>query len=221
MIMSKNPGYFAFMTLDIQMPEMDGITCARLIRSYEKHNRKEQIPIVFISGNSSEQERVQCVDFDGDIKADFFYRKPVTFAQCQHFAQAILNREAPLRLLVVDDDPFNSFIVRQFLEREKIECDVARNGIEAMNMVTREKRQFDCILMDYEMPGLDGIGVTSQIKTFLHRHGKNNVMIIGVTCFGEEEKIKKGLSAGMARVFSKPVDFGELIGYIKKNVSNH
>jgi signal transduction histidine kinase/FixJ family two-component response regulator len=88
---SKEPGYFTVITMDIQMPVMDGITAARYIREHElKTHATEVVPIVFLSGNNVESERLLCIDPKGDIRATFFYRKPLTFTECQSFVHAIV-----------------------------------------------------------------------------------------------------------------------------------
>ena len=90
-------GYYSFITLDIQMPEIDGISTAKLIRTYEKStirmDNKSHTPIIFISGNSCEEEKEECLDPIGLIRADFFFKKPVKFKDFQNIVFKILKKQ--------------------------------------------------------------------------------------------------------------------------------
>jgi len=94
MYISKYPGFFSFMTLDLQMPEVDGITCAKMIRKYEKENHiTEIIPIIIITGNISEEEKRECTGAAGLIRAKYFYQKPLSYEDCQSFVETILREK--------------------------------------------------------------------------------------------------------------------------------
>jgi len=72
------------------MPVKDGISCVKLIRKYEKQNFWLEIPIVFVSGNSDEIEKKLCLEPEGEIRAGYFYKKPLSFIECQWFVNNIL-----------------------------------------------------------------------------------------------------------------------------------
>jgi len=89
---SRKEGFFSFMTLDLQMPEVDGITCAKMIRKYETDNKIESpIPIVVVTGNISEEEKAECLDPTGFIRATCFYQKPFRYQDCKSFVEIIVN----------------------------------------------------------------------------------------------------------------------------------
>lgn len=81
---SHPSGHFSLITMDLQMPIMDGFTACRAIRDFEA-NRKDgmETPIVIISGNCSKQEQDLCLNREGDIRAIAFYRKPVSLVELE------------------------------------------------------------------------------------------------------------------------------------------
>jgi len=89
---SKPAGYYSFITMDLQMPVMDGLTASREIRKYEmKLNVNTEVPIIVITGNCAETEKIRCLDPQGEIRAFNFFRKPFTFWECKSAVQAILS----------------------------------------------------------------------------------------------------------------------------------
>jgi CheY-like chemotaxis protein len=219
-LIQKGCGYFSFITMDIQMPEIDGITTAKIIRKYEQEQNWKKTPIVFISGNSMERERLTCIDPRGDIKAAFFLRKPLLFTQCQNFVDALLNDkiENKLSVLVVDDDVFNTTVVSNYLKRAGIKCESMHSGADALHKITSGSADYQVILMDCEMPGMDGLTTTMKIKEHLKQTFKHDIIIIGITGHTDKDTLNKCSKAGMQIVYYKPVNFDELIKYIRTYV---
>ena len=117
------PGYFSFITLDIQMPKIDGISCAKMIRKYENSliitNKKcgIPIPIIFVSGNCEEKERLICLDPHGSIKAAFYYKKPLTFTDCQYFVQEVMPKNSSVQSIGEENPtPLN---IRNFFDLDE------------------------------------------------------------------------------------------------------
>jgi signal transduction histidine kinase/response regulator RpfG family c-di-GMP phosphodiesterase len=209
-----DPGYFSFLTLDIQMPEMDGISLAKAIRKLEKDENRTKVPIVFVSGNCVEEERQACLDPHGEIKAAAFIRKPVTFQTCVKFTEAIIHK--PRSILIVDDDPFNSKLLCTMFTRLGIETTITHNGLEALELVKENRQQFSVILMDCEMPVMDGITATINIKKWIKTTNSPCIPIVGITGHNDRERTKACIEAGMNHVFHKPVNFTTLTDYVNK-----
>ena len=72
---------FDFITMDVDMPIMDGKEATKLIRAYECENKISSSLIVMVSGNCMESEISSCLDKNGEIRADYFLKKPVTSEQ--------------------------------------------------------------------------------------------------------------------------------------------
>jgi len=95
---SKPPGYYSFITMDLQMPIMDGLTASREIRKYElKLNSGIEVPIIVITGNCAETEKFKCLNPTGEIRAFNFFRKPFTFWECKSVVQAILTNNNQIK----------------------------------------------------------------------------------------------------------------------------
>ena len=89
MFTSKPKGHYSFVTMDLQMPVMDGLTASQEIRKYEARKNQLPVPIIVITGNCTETERVKCLDHKGGVRAFNFFRKPFTFGECKEVVQAI------------------------------------------------------------------------------------------------------------------------------------
>ena len=89
---SREAGYYSLITMDIQMPVMDGLTACREIRYYEsQQKRQNKVPIVLVTGNCIDVDANKGLDPDGSIKASYFFRKPFTFEDCSSCVKAILS----------------------------------------------------------------------------------------------------------------------------------
>ncbi|MDD3310533.1 PAS domain S-box protein [Pseudodesulfovibrio sp.] len=126
----------------------------------------------------------------------------------------------PVRLLVAEDNDVNVMVTTLRLEVLGYRCVVARNGLEVLDMVKRE--HFDLILMDIEMPVLDGISATKAIRSSVPGGSIPNpdIPIVGVTAHALKEFRDKSLDAGMDDYVSKPVDFNELAVIITRLVGS-
>ena len=115
------------------------------------------------------------------------------------------------RILIIEDDEKNTKLIRAILERENYEVistTDARSGIELI----REIRPF-LILMDIQLPGLDGLAATRQIKNDPSIGG---IPIVGVSAHAMEEDIQKALRAGCCGYITKPIDFNNFMKVIKQ-----
>ncbi|MBG0791716.1 MAG: PAS domain S-box protein [Desulfovibrionaceae bacterium] len=116
----------------------------------------------------------------------------------------------PVRVLVAEDNDVNVMVTTLKLEEMGYTYSVAGTGLEVLNLLKREP--FDIILMDIEMPVLDGISTTKAIRSAVPGGPIPNpaIPIIGVTAHALKEFREKSLDAGMDDYVSKPVDFREL-----------
>ena len=114
-------------------------------------------------------------------------------------------RAAPARVLVVDDEPTNVFVLRRLLRHCGLDCEVATNGAEAVDYATATR--CDVILMDISMPVMDGVSAAREIA---RRLGPGGPIVIAVTANATSEQRRRCDEAGFAGFIAKPVQLGAL-----------
>lgn len=119
---------------------------------------------------------------------------------------------APQRILIAEDVPLNREILRTALGRQGHELVFAENGAEALAQM--ERQHFDLVLMDVQMPVMDGVEATQRIRQLAPP--RRFVPIIGLTANVMARERERYLAAGMDNCLSKPIDFDELAVTINK-----
>lgn len=123
-------------------------------------------------------------------------------------AKQELSLPSKARILVVEDTPINQLVVQGILESFNLTCDVAANGLEALAMMKNvdQLQPYDVVLMDCQMPVMDGYDATVAIR--LGRAGENStqIPIIAMTANAMKGDEEKCLASGMNDYISKPVD---------------
>jgi CheY-like chemotaxis protein len=103
-------------------------------------------------------------------------------------------------ILIVEDNMFNLYLLESILEKWDVNTSTAENGQIALDILKNKK--FDLVLMDFQMPVLDGIETTRQIRNIL----KLSIPIIGLSAVTMESEIQEGYDAGMNDYLPKPID---------------
>lgn len=117
-----------------------------------------------------------------------------------------------LRILVVEDNDVNRIVVQEFLEMDGHEVDCARDGIEGVE--AWQRKQYDLILMDCQMPNLDGFEATAQIRRA--ENGKQHIPIIALTASAMEGERQHCLASGMDDFLAKPVAATDLFAMVRQ-----
>jgi PAS domain S-box-containing protein len=120
-------------------------------------------------------------------------------------------RAAPL-VLVAEDSPVNQIVAARTLERCGCRADVARDGRQALEMLSA--RRYDAVLMDCQMPGMDGYETTSALR--LRENGDRHVPVIAMTAHAMDGDRERCLQAGMDDYISKPIHRDELIEALRR-----
>lgn len=116
-----------------------------------------------------------------------------------------------IHLLVVDDDRSNCAVVSSLLTKEGYQVDVANDGEHALKMV--ENRPYSLALLDYQMPGMDGVELYRKI-----REKRPDTLGVFLTAYTTLDTVYPAITAGAERVLAKPVNRDELIPLIEKMV---
>lgn len=115
-----------------------------------------------------------------------------------------------MKVLVVDDDAINRLILKKVFEKENDTVLTANNGIEALDILTKE-HDFHVVITDIMMPLMDGIQLLAEIK--LHDN-ISKIPIIGFTA-GDIDYFKRTSAISFDRLLPKPMDFSELYSIAK------
>jgi signal transduction histidine kinase/CheY-like chemotaxis protein len=200
--------------LDIMMPEMDGVTLATEIR---KRRDAAALPLIFFSSLGRREANASEVDFAA------YLMKPLKPSQLFDALSGIFAREAPaqtgsraiaveqpdlpiLRVLLAEDNAVNQKLAVRLLERMGVVPAVVGNGLEAV--AAAESGDFDLILMDVQMPEMDGLDATRQICARMPR--ERRPQIVAMTANAMQGDRELCLQAGMDDYLSKPIRVEEL-----------
>ncbi len=119
--------------------------------------------------------------------------------------------EKSLRILLVEDNPINQRVALLMLKKLGYSADVAGNGLEALRAL--EQRHYDVILMDIQMPEMDGIEATKIIR----QRWPAGPKIIAITAYALDYSRETCLKAGMDDYIAKPVSMDDLANVLKKH----
>ena len=126
--------------------------------------------------------------------------------------------EHPLRVLLAEDNEVNQQIALEFLRRRGHEVRVANHGLDVLALVTTER--FDVILMDIQMPKMDGFQTTAAIREKEKTSG-DHIPIVAMTGYAMKSDRQRCLDAGMDAYISKPIRSRELFDIIETYASYH
>ncbi|MBD2188392.1 response regulator [Pseudanabaena mucicola] len=133
--------------------------------------------------------------------------QPTINLEDHEFFPQNLAQQFPLKILVAEDNLVNQQLMILFLEQLGYSCEVVSNGLEVLESLQHE--HYDLILMDIQMPKMDGLETTSQIRK-LEKNSAKHTKIIAVTASAMVSDRKKMLAAGMDDYISKPIRVNQL-----------
>ncbi len=109
-----------------------------------------------------------------------------------------------LRILVVEDNPINQRLATRLLEKQGHQVTLAADGREAVDTLQRANWEFDAVLMDIQMPEMDGLDATKEIRRLESGNAKH-VPIIALTAHALKRDVERCLAVGMDRHLAKPI----------------
>ncbi|MBV9266055.1 MAG: response regulator, partial [Acidobacteriaceae bacterium] len=123
--------------------------------------------------------------------------------------------ERPLRILLVEDNPINQRLAVRLLQKNGHSVTVAGNGREALELVKESDSGFDCVLMDIQMPEMDGLETTRRIRA-MELTGSKRMPIFALTAHATEHDKQLCLDAGMDLHLTKPIQTDVLLGALRR-----
>jgi signal transduction histidine kinase/DNA-binding response OmpR family regulator len=219
---------FSPIMMDWMMPGIDGIETTRRIRSDIALEQIPEVIMVTAHGREAIQEAAEAVGVRRflikpvnpsvlfDTILETLGANPPRAEQREKEPPRIIGEALQgVRVLLSEDNQINQALAIDMMASAGIRTDVANNGIEALKLV--ETALYDAILMDIEMPEMDGYTAARKIR---ERMGDAAPPIIAMTAHASQDHRQRCLDAGMADFITKPILFDELLATLKKWAKN-
>jgi len=222
---SGNP--FSLFVLDCAMPEMDGFTLARQIKDIKE---LAQTPVIMLTSAGQRGDAARC----REIGIEAYLSKPAKqsdlldaimsslgSAKLKEDRAGLITRHSlrenrnRLQILLAEDNPVNQKLAVRVLEKRGHNVVVASNGREALDLLDKDK--FDLVLMDINMPEMDGFEATTAIRE-KEKDSTGHLPVIAMTAHALKGDRERCLQAGMDGYLSKPIQAEELFETIESIV---
>ena len=212
--------------IDRQMPDMDGLTLGSEIKRL-----RPRLPLVLVTSLGLHEVSGEAECFIACLL------KPIRAAQLYGTLVGILGKEdrrvqkpegptlsefdaemgasLPLSILLAEDHPVNQKLALLVLEKLGYRADVAANGLEVLEAI--ERQPYDVVLMDMQMPEMDGLEATRKIRR--RESSSTQPYIIAMTANVMKEDQDACFAAGMDDYLSKPIRVEELVGALRRSHS--
>ena len=203
--------------LDMSMPEVDGCSLADEIRKYRPPQALPLIMLTSMAHRSREAKLTQAqfsAFLNKPIKPGALFDVLLHALRIAPLSEPLLSAPAsgkladslPLKILVAEDNTVNQKVVQLLLHNLGYRADLAANGIETLAAL--ERQSYDVVLMDVQMPEMDGLEATRRLRA---RFGSGNgPRVIAMTANAMPGDREKCLAAGMDAYVSKPVELNDI-----------
>jgi two-component system, sensor histidine kinase and response regulator len=220
---------YGLILLDMHMPQMDGFTLVERIRQTPELSTAT---VMMLTSAGHRGDALRCKD----LGVSAYLLKPIRQSELREAIARVLGaREqkgavplitgyalhdardpaASLRILLAEDNPVNQLLATRLLEKRGHRVEVAANGREALAAL--EKEEYDLVLMDVQMPEIDGIEATIAIRA-KEKTGGNHLPVIALTAHAMKSDQERCLAAGMDGYLSKPIRAQELDEFLDKYI---
>jgi len=230
--------------LDMNMPEMDGQQLAGLIRNNSNYDHIKLLLMTSTTEHLNPQE-LSTLGVDGVFSkpitlTDLYEAMIVSVAHgnalrrsgtlvTSNYLQSLVRPTAvdenekitvgqPLRILLVDDNEINRLVVMGLLEHLGWNCDIAVNGRLALEFIASRsiENPIDLILMDCQMPEMDGYEATKKIRQGLAGDWAKQIPIVAMTAHALQGDRERCLAAGMNDFLTKPIDSKKFMAVLSR-----
>ena len=220
----NGPDGYDIILIDWNMPGLDGLATASALRAALRGQGCATSPLVFIV---TAHPRDKLPALPGFAKADAILNKPVTASALRSALAAAMNRQAPgseapeaaapkiagTRVLVVDDSEINREVAQRILEGEGARVYLATDGQEAVDWLGANPEAVDIVLMDVQMPRLDGYAATRRIR----EDGRWTALPIVALTAGAFQTFRESAQVcGMNDFIAKPFNVEQMLALIQR-----
>lgn len=210
---------YQIISIDYEMPGINGVETIETLRGMRAY---ESTPVILLTAMKSSLDKL------GVVRAGIqrVLEKPISSSQWRWAVSLLLNHEAAkqveitdsekapnqfdLQILVAEDNEVNQMVIRGLLGRLGITPVIVNNGKQAVDFITSNDSSLDCILMDCEMPEMDGYDATRAIRDWEKQNRATPVTIIALSAHALEEHREMSIAAGMNGHLAKPVKLQDL-----------
>jgi len=211
--------------LDMQMPRMDGVALANIIRN-EPDYASLRLVLLTSLDHPGGTAQVKKAGFSAwltkPVRPSELYTilidlllGPSQAPVCKDSSvepkqgEAVLPKPAMVaRVLLVEDNPVNTLVAKKYLLKLGLTVDTAENGFAAL--IALEQNSYDLVFMDVQMEGMDGFETTQKIRQAKDIGSNRTIPIIAMTAHAMQSDREKCIAAGMDDYISKPIEFNLL-----------
>ncbi len=220
MLATQDKKPFDVALLDWKMPRMNGLETIRRMRARNDIVLPRMIMI-------SAYDRAECVRQTRELGLDAILSKPVTKRQLEETLKAAiqnigvdattLEETKPVdltgaKILLAEDNKINQLVASALLKGFGVELTIAADGVQAVDAVSRQ--HFDLVLMDIQMPNMDGYEATQEIRR-LPKPGMDSLPILAMTANALDSDFQACIEVGMNDHLAKPIDVKKLRGALE------
>jgi CheY-like chemotaxis protein len=204
---------FDLAIVDMHMPELDGAELAEAMRDLARAAGRAPVPVLILSSVGTRERRTDAVaaELTKPVKPSALLdavltvlapdaARPTARPTPAAASGAGLGATHPLRILVAEDNPINVKLALKLLERMGYDATVAGNGFEVLDRL--EQDSYDIVLMDVQMPEMDGLEATRRVRA---QWPDRSLRIVAMTANAMEGDREMCLAAGMDDYLSKPI----------------
>ena len=209
---------FDLVLADELMPARGGLDLLKALRTDARHAR---LPLILMSLFGAEHDTA-----DREYRPDAIGLKPIRAALLANLVDQVLTGKTPHapsiksspqalptfrgnKILLVEDNPVNQRVAQRTLQNLAADVTIANNGAEALERIAATN--FDAVLMDCQMPVMDGFTATRRIRELELSRGAKRLPIIALTANVMSEDREKCLAAGMDAHLGKPIEVAQVI----------
>jgi PAS domain S-box-containing protein len=220
---------FSIAIFDMKMPGMSGINIQERIKEHQELSHLKTILLTSVANLGHAKKALKkgfsaymTKPFNPNEIFDVLLQVTGTARQSNKIVTrftALENLSFNAKLLIAEDNKVNQLVATKALEKLGIQSDIANDGNEAIELLSRN--EYDLVLMDVNMPNLDGLDATIKIRSSVSEKFNKDIPIVALTADAMQGDREKCIEAGMNDYVTKPINFSQLKRVLSKWLPEH